>query len=415
MRKAPFFKIYNESANNADLSELVESFTYEDCIEEDSYLRITIASDYSLALADNPELRIGTTLSFQFGFLGGSVSELHRAKITNIKHKYRERITMEISALDIGNVARKIERKKVWKEVTTQDIAQQIANDYGLELISENPDTFWDNIPQGNKSDIKFLEYLAEREEGGNWITYIRNKQLYFVKRGLETHSVRTYVYGDGNSGIISFEPEQKENTKQSASAHTTAVNAVNPLTGEATNADKNASNDSQTSLSTYVVDARNTSYKKQVKQETEVNNDTSGVPPMGNSFQEPVRNENEAKNLAQSKKSSGNLSTLEAKLDIEGSPLLSPNTIITMKGVAKAHSGNWFVKKVVHNISSSGYITSVDLSKNGTNIGTAKSKKPEAQNTTEGADKQENTYKVRDVATTSRGGVAKHAREVKA
>ena len=51
MAQAPFFKVYLGKAR--DLSEMVESFKYEDTIKEDSLLKITIKDDYALSLADD--------------------------------------------------------------------------------------------------------------------------------------------------------------------------------------------------------------------------------------------------------------------------------------------------------------------------------------------------------------------------
>ena len=54
----------------------------------------------------------------------------------------------------------------------------------------------------------------------------------------------------------------------------------------------------------------------------------------------------------------------------LSGNTVIRPlaDEIITMAGVAKMHAGNWYIEKIKHNISSSGYITTLELSKNAIN-----------------------------------------------
>jgi hypothetical protein len=55
----------------------------------------------------------------------------------------------------------------------------------------------------------------------------------------------------------------------------------------------------------------------------------------------------------------------------VEGNPNIKADSIIEIEGVAGVHGGKWYIAKVVHNISKSGYTTTLELSKNATNIAT--------------------------------------------
>lgn len=379
MRQAPFYKIYIGKDANEDISELVESFTYEDAIEEDSLLKITIKSDYSLSLADDPRIRAGAILVFNFGFIQGQVSELHKARVTDIKHKYRDRVTMEIIALDIGTTVRKVQEQVIWKRKTSVEIAQALADKWGLDLNSDPTTKVWDVLPQGNKSDMDLLRYLAQREDGGNYIAYIRNNILNFVKRSTDKESVRTYTYGDGDGVVMYFEPTIKESSQQ-GSANKAVVATFNPFKGEykpqvVDNATESKTGTLGSAKPEYVsnpMPAKGVSVKGG-KEYTGQTMDLNGAkvkvyrtPKPQTVAVDPTTNIMEAANLGNAKKKAATIKTLVAKLGIVGNPLLVPNNIITMKGVAKIHSGNWWVHKVTHTIQGQGFVTVVDLGRNG-------------------------------------------------
>jgi hypothetical protein len=78
-----------------------------------------------------------------------------------------------------------------------------------------------------------------------------------------------------------------------------------------------------------------------------------------------------ELKNIANKKHKDSKLQDLTANLVVEGNPNIKADSIIEIEGVAGVHGGKWYIAKVVHNISKSGYTTTLELSKNATNIAT--------------------------------------------
>lgn len=86
----------------------------------------------------------------------------------------------------------------------------------------------------------------------------------------------------------------------------------------------------------------------------------------MNQLFAQP--NSSESRNRANRKHKKDKLKELTATLVVEGNPLLRANTIIEIKGVAGVHEGKWYVTKVSHAINKSGYLTTLELSKNATN-----------------------------------------------
>jgi phage protein D len=74
-----------------------------------------------------------------------------------------------------------------------------------------------------------------------------------------------------------------------------------------------------------------------------------------------------EANNIAQKLQKENQLKDLTATLVIEGNPMIKADMVIEVEGVLGIHSGKWYVEKVTHNISKSGYITTLELNKNAT------------------------------------------------
>lgn len=399
---APFYRLYIDNDAKRDITEYVENFTYEDCIEEDSLLKINIRSSFAEELADDTDFVTGTIIAFQFGFMAGEISELHRARITDVKHKYRERVTMELQCLDLGTVVKRVTEQTIWKNKKSSDIAQEIASKYGLELEADPTTKVWDNIPQGNRDDFSFLRYLALREDGGNWICYIRNNTLYFVNRGTDKNSLLTFTWGDGDGTVVSFEPSIKEST-QAGVSNKAVVATFDPYKGEY----KPQVVDNNTEKPTGTTGEYKRVYNEsgqvgfsgsKTKQST-----TNKQAEVGKNITVPTKDKAEATNIGNSKKKKATLKSLEAKLVVNGAPNITPNNIITMNNVAKRYTGNWFVNKVTHTVTTSGFLTTMDLNKNGTksvtkNKGTSNKSVVKAKdpNTSKGGSSIKSEVKVR-------------------
>lgn len=365
--RSPFYKVH---LGDVDITDKVERFVLEDSAKEDNYLNITVKSDFAKELADDDTLQTGKIITAQFGFLGLSISPVHQCRVTDIVTKYRERVTLDIKCLDLGTTVKKVTSDKIWEDKTSLEIAEEIADKYGLSVISDNPSKKWKHLPQGHRSDLTFLKYIADREEGGNWIVYIRNENLYFVKRATDKASTVTYTYGIDDS-IISFEPTVKESSDSGAS-HDVKVATSDPssLSSPKDISKVSINNKTETSTGTTgewkrVYDA-NGNFQKTIK---EAAKPSKTVSTPANT------DKGEAANLGNSIKKTNTLKQVVAKLLTNGDPLAEPNTIITMANVAKRHSGNWLVTKVTHDISASGYTTARELSKNGSKEKTSKDK----------------------------------------
>lgn len=345
----PYIKV--KTANDYDLSDYIDSFVFEDCVEEDDLLEITLKDFDFIDFIDSGELASGMILNFHFGYLGKDslTSSTHVAIVTDVEPKYAEE-TVVIRALDKGVVLKKSENNKVWKDVTSTDIVKEIATKYSMSAVIEETTVVYDNLPQGGSNDFEFLQYLALQETKGNYIFYVKGETLYFITRGTDKDSILTYTYPDND--IIGFTPVlsdilaeaegvELQNTSYNVDSQTEKDESVNSDTEEANN-----------KLGKYVTTAFSDVYKENInKQYLSVESEKFPI-----------------KNILNSLEKEQSLKILTADLIVYGNPTLVADTILTMSGkLLKRDIGNWYITKVSHNILSNGYTTTLSLEKNAT------------------------------------------------
>lgn len=376
--KAPFFRVFN---GDVDITSLIDSFSYEDTIKEDSLLKITVIysniADYQ---AGGLNIATGDYLRFYYGYLRGEQSEAHKARVTDIEHSYASNLRLTIRCLDLGTTMKKTSQNKVWENVTSVQIAQTIAKKYGLEFEYDQTKKVWENLPQGNRSDFDFIRYLANREKDGNYTFFIRNETLYFVERGLGSDSILSLNFGSPNSGIISFRTKYKTST-QPAAANNVVTTSIDPLKKKAEESIVSVKDKDKTTGEYAFLYNKNGEFvgsKEGVKEKL--------VTP---------ETKEESKNIASSMKKQGTLKTLTATLTVEGNPLLVPNRILTIQNVLKEHAGNWYIESVNHSIKTSGYTTTLTLARNGYKAQTSVKNDPKDVNKSEGSTAVKDSKKI--------------------
>lgn len=372
--KSPFYKIWlvdnqngkQKDNQNKDITDYVDSFDYEDCLAEDDMLTLKITTK-GFEFLEKKEVAVGKMLNFQFGYLQGLTSVLHQARITDVDTTYADSVSITIKAYDMGTVMKKSKEQVIWKNKKSSEIAKEIAKKYNLQVNVEETKQIFASLPQGSKTDFQFLTYLASIEKNGSFRFYLKDNTLFFNKLDLKKAPKRLFVYQDKNSesNIISFKPSLKETTQQS-SGNNAKVASFDPLSGVKKVADvndKTAKDNTKlgNTVMKYDVNAVKIAGTFNAAKTVKPTETTNSMPSANTSL-------DHLKNKANKKKKGDSEKVLVATLTIEGDPTLLADEIITMAGVAKMHAGNWYIEKIKHNISSSGYITTLELSKNAIN-----------------------------------------------
>lgn len=370
--KAPFYKLWLEGKVNQDLTDYIDGLDYEDCVGEDNMVDFKVNLQKGFEMIKNGKVEAGSAMKFQFGFLGEMPSPIHTAVVKDLDVDYGTGgIKVSIRALDKGVDMKRSDSNKIWKKIRSSDVAIQIAKKYDLEVDVTPTVKVWDSMPQANRSDLEFLTYLAKRETNGNFITFISNNVLHFVNRGLDKGSKITYEWGNGDGELISFKTQHRESTSNKGTAKTTVSGFDTASKSGVTSVASNKTQKDETVLG-----------------EVKIKVDRYTGQPMGKTLLTPggkgISIEN--KNLASSSKSKSDLKVLTATATVLGNPSLKANMVITIGGVLEKHCGNWFIQKAKHSVRTGGYLTTLELAKNGQKTGTAKnSDKAQKKNTTVG------------------------------
>ena len=383
--RAPYYKVY---IGSRDITEFIESIDYEDTTEQDNLITLQVDREYALVLADDEDFVTGAIISIRFGFMQGTLSELHEARMTDITHTYKERVRMKIVCLDLGTAIKKTTSQKIWEGMTTSQIAEQIATKHGLESEIAPTTKVWDNMPQGNRSDLELLKYLVQRDGNGNNIIFIRNRTLYLTERANSEESIISYTYRKGDGVLVSFTPTVKESSKDGSFNQTATVH-VDDSDGAVSASVVDGSTEEATGTTGTHKLVYGSNNGEQVGDIFD-NNTTVGKPNLS-----PVEDMEEATSLANSTKKKQSQRVMTAKLVVEGSPLLTPNAIVTITNVARRHMGNWLITKVSHRIQQTSYVTTCELSSNGAKSSSTSTTPATDNNTSEGSERLKDEVKV--------------------
>lgn len=427
MRTA-FVKIW---VKDRDLSHAVESVRYERTTEKDDFCRIRFKSDFALNLIDDVDFVANQVVRFQYGFLGQIPSPIHLIKMSEIKIDYKGYIMLEVKCLDSGNVMKKANSDNSWSGLS-KNIVKSICNKYGLECsLDENYDyKSYKGLQQAFRSDFELLRYLANKE--GNFEVYITSNTLYYNVAKLGKKSVRLFTFGK-NIASLSVELKSAHKKRAIGGIVTTTINpnskgldaymttrsqqikaevsypkikdkdgllsAMKDLQSssdeaikESKEAEKRFSDIEKLTQQTAATALEQQTklnggdYKKAWKELSPEFLEAFGTDDISRfNFarngkngkldrifaMQKSNNQNPDKsgleNIAEMQKHKKKI--LSAVLEIELDPSFNLMDIVTLEGVAKRHSGNWYIHQIEDSISGNGpAITKLTLTRNSTN-----------------------------------------------
>ena len=352
--RIPFFSILLEGD---DISNYISSFKYEDSMDEDNMLELVVNPTYVTELDSNDSFVTGATIVFNWGFINNK-SEFQIVKITDIIFRYDKSIRCTIKAFDAGQTMKKFSSNKVWKDVTTEDIVKTIAEKYGMSYVTDYSGRTWDSYPQSHMNDFEFLQQLAIREYEGNFIVYIRGNTLFFVKRNFDGESSVEFSY---KKNLIRFEPKQRETLVEGIN-NSIAGKEINTVTTPKTNDTIN--------LGKFKTVYDEFSNKLGIKTDL-VDNIFDSLDEISKHIVVPHSSNTDVDNISKSVSNKNTMRINEATAYVTGEPNLKSNTVVEITNVLVRHEGNYLVKKITHTIDSGGYISTLLLSRNSTNINT--------------------------------------------
>jgi len=158
MSKMPVFYVFvKKNGKNIDISNLIESFSFDDSTEKDNFLKLSVFSKYAQTFDEKNEVSTGDVLVFNFGFLGGKMSPNHTCVVKEIQYEYDSRVRIIVKALDKGNEIKKTIGGSVYSGKTAKDVVSEIANRNKLKAIIEDGNFDSTELPRS------FLEAMGYR------------------------------------------------------------------------------------------------------------------------------------------------------------------------------------------------------------------------------------------------------------
>lgn len=371
MAKSPSYNVIVAN-KNLDVTELITSITYEDCVEEDDLITFNVEG-ISQEIVDKDYFNKTQELHFTFGFIGGQMSATKIAVINNVSWNYiGSKINMTIKCRDGGVVTKKVSNNKVYKNVTTTEIVKDVASCFGFSVDVEEFNTKHDFLPMANKNYMQFLRELASSEgsiksdKKGNISVWVTGKTLHFKRRDLSKKSQRTFTWMDGNGIMKDFNVTDKDD--DSGKSNGVATGGIDLDTGEKfkSKAEKSENKEAATGLN-----PANFNVDGFIKKNTGVLNMDKFIKDsfgdlIGKQIAIAANNKVEADKKTGGHLKSGATSGLEFDAELELDPTIIADSMVTIAGVAKKHSGNWYVSKCVHEVNSSGGSTKISGPRNG-------------------------------------------------
>lgn len=393
MAKSPTYTVIVEKTNE-NITEIVSSVEYEDCLNEDDLVTIDI-NGADPTIVDKQFLNVGQRLIFMFGFIEGLMSPKRHCEITEVGFDYvKKKINISVKGRDLGYSTKKVSSNSTFKNKTASQIASEIADKFGLQKEIDTTTTIYDYMPMGNKNYMQFLRELASKEgvdnssDKGHIEVFVRGKTLYFKNRDFGKSSRRTFTYGNSESGIISLGityEDEKDNAGESVQSSGVDVN-----TGKAFKSKSTAEENKETAVGEnalfYDVDSNLKDTFSNRKETT-----------AGKTTYTPGNNKSETDKKVSDTHKKNTAKKLKLDMTIELDPTIDAGDIITVAGLAQLHSGNWRIEKVTHTVNGSPAQSKIEAYKNGTkkSMTTGDNKNSGSKNTTQGKTDGTTTKKI--------------------
>lgn len=153
---------------------------------------------------------------------------------------------MTIYCLDNTHIMNRKEKSRTWENVTSAEVVQKIAIEYGFKCVTETGYTFTTEscICQSGMTDIEFCEYLAG-EEREPFMCKLIDGTLYYVKKGILQNAVAELKYRQAPYDVVSFKPQINKETKKEE-VESSDINTNDKTVDSAVSNDENTIRDTQ-------------------------------------------------------------------------------------------------------------------------------------------------------------------------
>ncbi len=353
-RSAPGVRITalpNERASEGfpvSLDGRIVSFAYEDS-ERGSDLVTLRLDNFDLSLFDREELQGGAILEVSWGY-PTNMAPPRRVVIKKI----RGFTTLTVEGHALSALMNREVKTRRWETRSRSDVVKEIAAEHGYAgefLQVQDTAEVFDVIGQAAETDARFLRRLALREA---YEFHVDHTGLHWHERRQEGASVKVLTwYYDADRGEVlslSIESDLARRTGR------VTVKGRDPLAKSTIESSATNTNVDRVTLGQVV---------EVVDPETgqtalERRNATASVRPT------PATNLQRASMESAARFRRSERSAVKLSMAIVGDPTLSAKSVIDLRGVPSRFGGKYYVQEARHEISGSGYLCTLKLTRGG-------------------------------------------------
>lgn len=344
-----------DGGGQINVSERILSMSYED--HEAQIDKLTLDVDnFDLSNFDAPVWKAGNKLEVSWGY-DGATSPPRTLRIQKVTGGQQ----LKVEALDQGCLMNRNHVIKSWPNMKRSDVAKAIAsaNGYGdAEQFIDDTTEVLTMISQARMTDAQLCKDMARRE---GLEFYIDFDGFHFHKRKLGQRPLRTFTFytDPGQGDILSFNVENDLYTRQAGGMTAKVVDPKTKAISEC-NAD-NATCTDQTNLAPDKVIITGIAKRDGTATGDFVKDTGSSV----------INRSTEKTKDAATRKVQGafNKSQMNAAIivfEAKGDPSMIAKIVVTINGIGKTLSGNYYVVNVTHKLGAQGYTISVKAKRDG-------------------------------------------------
>lgn len=338
-------KVNGNDLPNEALSDVQGVQVYED-VDAPSMFTLDMVNwnmeKLEISWADDDLFLEGNEVEIQMGYVG-NLEIIFNGEITGLEPIFAkgDPPKLIVRGYDRRHRLLRGEKTKTFLEMKDSDIAGQIAQDAGLAADVEDTSVTFEYLIQHNQTDMGFLLYRAGRI---GYEVIVQEKTLVFRKRKQDDGSVLTLKRDED---LIEFSPR----LTTMGLVGKVKVQGWNPIDKERISGEAGAGDESTT-----------------------MGGDFTGAQIVDEVFAEalmvsvlnPVRAKEEADQIAAGYLNESSLDFITGDGMCIGRPDLRAGTVITMEGLGKRFSGDYYLTSTIHAYSSkSGYETSFKVRRN--------------------------------------------------
>lgn len=392
-----FVTIDNTTITSAD-TDMIE-MSVEDSDEGDNDITISF-QDNDYAIADSTLFVVGKKMTVKWGYINGDMSQARSGILMKPEVEYTETgVVTKVTAKTKSATLATRRPQKTYGKTSIGSIVQEIASRSGLTLDMTGGSETVNAFSHANWSDRQVLRVLADRF--GYQVSY-SSDTITFAPRDYGAAPALELVYGQGENSSIHEAHLNVDASKTLGDSLTKAVsldpsnkktvvaqsqNAPQTLAISAEDGGSWLASSPVLKPATSLINTLNAKVTSVMDSDAQAAQDVLSHI----STPDPLN----AQLLATAEKIKKQKKKGELSVTSIGIVTAASRKIVTVKGLAKRDSGNWYTISVTHKISEEGYACEFEFGRHGNNTRKPPVKNTEPLNKQTGGNNQDPTKKI--------------------